>query len=129
MCTHEITGSIALLRSGRPFDRDDGLVLRAFAEQAAIAIANAQLFNDLDASLDRQTAMTDLLDAVSTARLDLQPVFDTLAGHANRLVQRHRRRGGRPPGRRAAPAWPERAPRLSMSSSQPCVLPDRRRSR
>ena len=29
--------------------------------------------------------MTDLLDVVSTARTDLQPVFDVLAERANRL--------------------------------------------
>ena len=39
-------------------------MLKAFAEQAAIAVANAKLFNDLDAALERQTAMTDVLDAV-----------------------------------------------------------------
>ncbi|MEO7573960.1 MAG: GAF domain-containing protein [Acidimicrobiales bacterium] len=72
-------------REVRPFDdRLDG-VLQAFADQAAIAIANAKLFNDLDESLARQQAMTDVLDAVSTARADLQPVFDALAHHADRL--------------------------------------------
>ncbi len=50
--------------------------MQAFADQAAIAVANAKLFNDLDAALERQTAMTDVLDAVSTAHLDLHPVFD-----------------------------------------------------
>ncbi len=48
-------------------------------------VANAKLFNDLDAALERQTAMTDVLDAVSTARFDLQPVFDRIVEHASRL--------------------------------------------
>ena len=60
----------------RPFDDPELKALASFAEQASLAIANANLFNDLDAALERQTAMTDVLDAVSTARLDLQPVFD-----------------------------------------------------
>ncbi|MBI1816956.1 MAG: GAF domain-containing protein [Deltaproteobacteria bacterium] len=69
----------------RPFDEREANILNAFAEQAAIAIGNANLFNDLDESLARQRAMTDVLDAVSTARTDLQPVFDALARHASRL--------------------------------------------
>ena len=69
----------------RPFDQKQAVVLQSFADQAAIAIGNAKLFNDLDEALDRQTAMTEVLDAVSTARLDLQPVFDAVAHHANRL--------------------------------------------
>jgi GAF domain-containing protein/CheY-like chemotaxis protein len=71
----------------RPFDPKISPILQAFADQAAIAVANAKLFNDLDAALERQTAMTDVLDAVSTARLDLQPVFDMVAHHADRLCQ------------------------------------------
>ena len=82
----EWIGSIDLgRRQVRPFDAGDATILQAFADQAAIAVANARLFNDLDAALERQTAMTEVLDAVSTARLDLQPVFDTVAHHADRL--------------------------------------------
>jgi GAF domain-containing protein/CheY-like chemotaxis protein len=69
----------------RPFDRSTGAILQAFADHAAIAVANAKLFNDLDAALERQTAMTDVLEAVSTARFDLQPVFDRIVDHAQRL--------------------------------------------
>ena len=69
----------------RPFDRSTGTILQAFADHAAIAVANAKLFNDLDAALERQTAMTDVLDAVSTSRLDLSPVFGAVVHHANRL--------------------------------------------
>ena len=69
----------------RPFDEREARILNAFGEQAAIAIGNAKLFNDLDESLARQRAMTDVLDAVSTARFDLQPVFDRIVAHASRL--------------------------------------------
>ena len=72
-------------REVRPFEPRHGRIAQVFAEQAAIAIGNARLFNDLDAALERQTAMTELLDAVSTARTDLTPVFDVLAHHADRL--------------------------------------------
>ena len=124
----EWIGNLNLSRTEvRPFDPKRRPILQAFADQAAIAVANAKLFNDLDAALERQTAMTDVLDAVSTARLDLQPVFDRIVEHAQRSVRRHlaasrcatapgldavRRRG---PARRAtltesrnAPADPDR---------------------
>ena len=82
----EWIGSLNLSRTEvRPFDPKVAAVMQAFADQAAIAVANAKLFNDLDAALDRQTAMTDVLDAVSTARFDLQPVFDRIVEHAQRL--------------------------------------------
>jgi signal transduction histidine kinase/DNA-binding response OmpR family regulator/putative methionine-R-sulfoxide reductase with GAF domain len=71
----------------RPFDPKVAPIMQAFADQAAIAVTNAKLFNDLDAALERQTAMTEVLDAVSQARLDLQPVFDKVAEHADRLCQ------------------------------------------
>ena len=87
---HEDTwiGNINLgRREVRPFDQKQATILQAFADQAAIAVTNAKLFNDLDAALERQTAMTEVLDAVSQARLDLQPVFDVVAHHADRLCQ------------------------------------------
>ena len=68
-----------------PFDQAELDTLAAFAEQASLAISNAKLFTDLEESLARQQAMTEVLDAVSTARADLQPVFDALADQANRL--------------------------------------------
>jgi GAF domain-containing protein/DNA-binding response OmpR family regulator len=82
----ELYGMLGVYRTEvRPFDEREANILKAFAEQAAIAIGNASLFNDLDESLARQRAMTDVLDAVSTARTDLQPVFDALARHASQL--------------------------------------------
>ncbi len=53
---------------------------RAVVEQLAARDA------ELAEALDRQQAMTDVLDAVATARTDLQPVFDAIARHAYRLV-------------------------------------------
>ena len=72
-------------REVRPFTPAQAPILQAFADQAVIAVTNAGLFNDLAESLARQEAMTDLLDAVSTARTDLTPVFDALARQADRL--------------------------------------------
>jgi signal transduction histidine kinase/DNA-binding response OmpR family regulator/putative methionine-R-sulfoxide reductase with GAF domain len=82
----EWIGNINVARSDvRAFNDAELQILQAFADQASIAVANAQLFNGLDAALERQTAMTEVLNAVSTARLDLQPVFDTVASYADRL--------------------------------------------
>jgi GAF domain-containing protein/CheY-like chemotaxis protein/HPt (histidine-containing phosphotransfer) domain-containing protein len=79
-------GVLNLTRSEvRPFEPRHGRIAQVFAEQAAIAISNARLFNDLDESLARQRAMTEVLDAVSTSRLDLGPVYDAVVRHAYRL--------------------------------------------
>ena len=69
----------------RPFGENDARILQMFADQAALAIANSRLFNDLDQALERQRAMTDVLEAVSTARFDIQPVFDRIVEHAAHL--------------------------------------------
>ena len=75
----EWVGNLWVVRhTVRPFDDREASVLGLFADQAVIAITNARLFNDLDDALERQTAMTHVLDAVSTARLDLQPVYDAI---------------------------------------------------
>ena len=82
----EWLGSIHIRREEvRPFGEEQARILQTFADQAAIAVANAKLFNDLDVALERQTAMTDVLEAVGTARLDVQPVFDRIVDHAQRL--------------------------------------------
>ncbi len=125
----EWIGSLNLSRTEvRPFDPKVAPIMQAFADQAAIAVANAKLFNDLDAALERQTAMTDVLDAVSTARTDLQPVYDAVAAPCTASLSRgHRgalRQAGREPRRcrrrRAAP------PPLRRSGGGPRV-PDRAR--
>ena len=80
----EWIGNLNLTRTEvRPFDPKVAPIMQAFADQAAIAVANAKLFNDLDAALERQTAMTDVLEAVSTSHSELQPVFDRIVDQPN----------------------------------------------
>ena len=86
--THQgdVVGSLHMYRHEvKPFTEAELKRHAAFAAQASLAIGNAQLFNDLDAALERQTAMTEVLEAVGNVRLDLQPFFDIVAHHARRL--------------------------------------------
>ena len=86
-------GAITLARRepGRFPERQLSL-LRAFADQAVIAIENVRLFTELKASnrdlsdaLDRQTATADILRVISQAQADVQPVFAAIADSTMRL--------------------------------------------
>ncbi len=78
-------GQINLSRNEvRPFDEKQAAMLRTFADQAAIAIRNAGLFNDLEEALQLQTAMSEVLRLISAHPGDLDTV---LAGVLERAVE------------------------------------------
>lgn len=89
----EAIGALMIRRAEvRPFSQRQIELLKTFADQAVIAIENARLFDEVEArnrdlseSLERQTAMSEILSVISSSPTDAQPVFETIAESAARL--------------------------------------------
>ena len=77
----------------RPFSDEQIKLLETFADQAVIAIENARLIHDQQASnrdlaeaLQQQTATSEILRVIASSPTDIQPVLNVVAESAAQAV-------------------------------------------
>jgi class 3 adenylate cyclase len=83
-----LIGAFGLARmSVAPFSNDEIELVSLFADQAAIAIRLARLLSDTHGALERETAVGQVLQAISRSTFDLDAVLQTVLDSAVRLTR------------------------------------------
>ncbi len=82
----ECIGALAFARKqAGPFSAEEIALAESFRDQAVIAIQNAQLFNDTQQALERQTATSEVLQVISSSVADAQPVLEKILDSCTHL--------------------------------------------
>jgi len=82
----QMVGTIAALRLDmRPFTDKESRLLKTFADQAAIAIQNARLFNETREALEQQKTSAEVLKVISHSVADTAPVFEAIGRACQQL--------------------------------------------
>jgi class 3 adenylate cyclase len=81
-----VAGVFVLTRNEvRPFSDREIALVRAFADQAVVAVENARLLKGTNDALERQTAISKVLNEMSQSVFDLERVLESVAINAVRL--------------------------------------------
>ena len=81
-----VLGVITIRRSEvRPFTAGQIAALETFADQAAIAIGHARLFQEVTQALERERATSAILRVIAGSPTTVAPVFDAILDSALRL--------------------------------------------